>query len=277
MSEKNIDEEYLGEIDPGYVRKEVLKTFILSILLCGGVFGAAFTAFYFEEASPIAFILLYIVDSGIFVLFNLVGIVLTLIYWKSFSYRISDKYIRIHSGIFTKSKTTIPFSRIQNINIAQGVFDRIFGLHTVKIETAGGSSTPQQGGQIRPEGYIPGVKDPSKMSEIIDKLVHKYTQTKVDSGIGDYIFQDSDMAFDQFIAYILAKMKEGDELKTRVKELREQHGLSQGQLAEVIGVSRQTINYLERGTYMPSLKLAMKLAKFFKISVEKIFELEDKD
>jgi len=157
------------------------------------------------------------------------------------------------------------------------VFDRIFGLHTVKIETAGKSAGTQQGGPIRPEGYIPGIKDPSNVVQIIDKLVHKYTQTKVDSGIGDYIFQDSDMAFDQFIAYILAKMKEGDELKTRVKELREQQGLSQGQLAEEVGVSRQTINYLERGTYMPSLKLAMKLAKYFKISVEEIFELEDEE
>ena len=209
--------------------------------------------YFIEEIPAWVFTILYIVDASLFVSINIIAIIYQIMYWKSFSYQISNQYIRIHSGVFTKTKTTIPFSRIQNINLAQGVFDRLFGLHTVKIETAGKSAGQQQGGPVRPEGYIPGVKDPSQIVQIIDQLVNKYTQTKLDSGIGDYIFQETDMAFDQFIAYILAKMKEGDELKTRV------------------------INYLERGTYMPSLKLAMKLAKFFEVQVEELFKLEDEN
>lgn len=275
MSEKSIEEDYKGKIDRNYVGKETLKTFFISLLICGGIFVSTFPPLYSENTPSWTFTLLYFALTGIFILLNFIVYLYNIAFWKSFDYSISNQYIRIQSGVFTKSKTTIPFSRIQNINIARGVFDRIFGLHTVKIETAGKSSGQQQGGPNRPEGYIPGVRDPTKIAEIIDQLVHKYTQTKIDSGIGDYIFQDSDMAFDQFIAYILSKMLEGDELKTRVKELREKQGISQGKLAEEIGVSRQTINYLEMGRYMPSLKLAMKLAKYFNISVEDIFELEE--
>jgi putative transcriptional regulator len=277
MSEKSIEEEYVGKIDRDYVKKEAVKTIIISLMICGSIFGTTFIPLYIESAPSWTFTFLLSALTFIFIFLNLSVLVYNIAFWRSFDYQISNQYIRINSGVFTKSKATIPFSRIQNINLTQGVFDRIFGLHTVKIETAGKSAGPQQGGQVRPEGYIPGVKDPSRIIEIIDKLVHKYTQTKVDSGIGDYIFQDNDMAFDQFIAYILSKMLEGDELKTRVKELREKQGISQAKLAEEIGVSRQTINYLETGKYMPSLKLAMKLSKFFAISIEDIFELEDTD
>jgi putative transcriptional regulator len=277
MSEKSIETNFEGNIDRGYVGKETLKTLIISILICGGIFCLIWIPLYTENAPSWAFIILYVALGSIFITINISVYIYNIVFWKTFTYMISEQYIRIHSGVFTKSRVTIPFSRIQNINLAQGVFDRLFDLHTVKIETAGKSAGKQQGGPVKPEGYIPGVKDPSQIIQIIDQLVNKYTQTKVDSGIGDYIFQDSDMAFDQFIAYILAKMKEGDELKTRVKELREKQGLSQGKLAEEVGVTRQTINYLERGTYMPSLKLAMKLAKFFEIPVEELFELEDKD
>ncbi len=275
MSEKSLEVEYMGKIDRNYVRKEILKTLIISIVICGGFFGTGYAILVNENLPPYIFTIHYIVVSGVFVLINLLAYIYSFAFWKSFSYRISDKYIRIHSGVFTKSKTTIPFSRIQNINLAQGVFDRMFGLHTVKIETAGKSAGQQQGGPIRPEGYIPGVRDPTRIAEIMDRLIHKYTQTKVDPGIGDYIFEDNNVAFDEFIAYILSKMLEGRYLLTRVKELREERGLSQAALATELGVSRQTINYLERGKYVPSLTLAMKIAKFFQVSVEEIFELEE--
>ncbi len=277
MMEKNSESDFEGKINPKYVGKEALKTLILSILICGGIFGFIWTPLYTENAPDWTFTLLYSILFGFFVLLNIGALIYSIVFTNTFSYSISEQYVRINSGVFTKSKTTIPFSRIQNINLAQGVFDRIFGLHTVKIETAGKSAGQQQGGPIRPEGYIPGLKDPSKIAEIIDQLVHKYTQTQTNSGIGDYIFEDNNLAFDEFVAYILSKMLEGDNLKTRVKELREERGLSQAQLATDIGVSRQTINYLERGKYVPSLTLAMKIAKYFKIPVEQIFELENEE
>ncbi len=61
-------------------------------------------------------------------------------------------------------------------------------------------------------------------------------------------------------------------MKNRVRELREEAGLSQGQLADVVDVSRQTINSIEKERYTPSLPLALALARFFGTSVESIFE-----
>lgn len=60
-------------------------------------------------------------------------------------------------------------------------------------------------------------------------------------------------------------------LKTRMKELRAARGMDQAQLAELVGVRRETIGRLENGQYNPSLKLAMDIAKVFGLTVEQIF------
>jgi putative transcriptional regulator len=65
-------------------------------------------------------------------------------------------------------------------------------------------------------------------------------------------------------------------VKNCLAELREEHGWSQGDLAEKLDVSRQTINALERGKYDPSLPLAFKIARLFRRSIEEIFEPDDK-
>lgn len=63
-------------------------------------------------------------------------------------------------------------------------------------------------------------------------------------------------------------------MKTRVRERRTDAGLSQADLAEAVGVTRQTINSIERDRYDPSLDLAFKLAAFFDCAVEDLFEPE---
>jgi len=60
-----------------------------------------------------------------------------------------------------------------------------------------------------------------------------------------------------------------------VRELRTERGLSQGQLATEMGVSRQTINSIEQERYTPSLPLALALARFFDTSVEAMFDARD--
>lgn len=64
-------------------------------------------------------------------------------------------------------------------------------------------------------------------------------------------------------------------MKNSLSQLREERGWSQGDLAEKLGVSRQTINALERGKYDPSLPLAFKIAQLFKLKIEEIFEPDD--
>ena len=60
-------------------------------------------------------------------------------------------------------------------------------------------------------------------------------------------------------------------LTTKIREYREKQGLTQSELADLVGVRRETIVNLERGRYNPSLKLAMDIAKVFHLTVEEIF------
>jgi putative transcriptional regulator len=64
-------------------------------------------------------------------------------------------------------------------------------------------------------------------------------------------------------------------MKTRMKELREEHHLTQEQVADRVGVRRETILFLEKGKYNPSLKLAYSIAKVLKSRIEDIFIFED--
>jgi putative transcriptional regulator len=60
-------------------------------------------------------------------------------------------------------------------------------------------------------------------------------------------------------------------VKNRVRELRAASGLSQGELGTELGVSRQTINSIETGRYLPSLPLAFAIARTFESTIEEIF------
>jgi putative transcriptional regulator len=64
-------------------------------------------------------------------------------------------------------------------------------------------------------------------------------------------------------------------MKNKLKVERAIHDLTQAELADKIGVSRQTINAMEKNKYVPSTLLALKLARLFKKPVEDIFFLED--
>ena len=66
-------------------------------------------------------------------------------------------------------------------------------------------------------------------------------------------------------------------MKNRVSELRMDRGLTQGELGEALGVSRQTVNSVENGRYLPSLPLAFALGRFFDLPIEKLLEPDEED
>ena len=63
-------------------------------------------------------------------------------------------------------------------------------------------------------------------------------------------------------------------MKNRVRELRSQRCMTQEELAEIIGVSRQTINAIEKEKFDPSLPTAFKMAGLFQLPIEEIFHFE---
>lgn len=66
-------------------------------------------------------------------------------------------------------------------------------------------------------------------------------------------------------------------MNNRLEEIRKGHGLKQEELAEVLKVSRQTISSLENGKYNPSIQLAFKIARYFKMNIEEIFLYEEEE
>lgn len=69
--------------------------------------------------------------------------------------------------------------------------------------------------------------------------------------------------------------KGGDDLKTKIKELRKQYKLSQEELALAVGTTRQTITSIECEKYIASLILAYKIAKYFNLSIEEVFDFSE--
>lgn len=66
-------------------------------------------------------------------------------------------------------------------------------------------------------------------------------------------------------------------MKNTIHVQRAIHKMTQADLSEAIGVSRQTINSIEKSRYVPSTILSLKIARTFKVAVEELFELEDCD
>jgi len=64
-------------------------------------------------------------------------------------------------------------------------------------------------------------------------------------------------------------------MRTRMKELRARHDMTQAELAMRVGVRRETINFLERGRYNPSLKLAHAVAKALETTIDELFIFDD--
>ena len=63
----------------------------------------------------------------------------------------------------------------------------------------------------------------------------------------------------------------------RIEQARDKRDLSRGELADLVGVHYQTMGYLERGEYNPSLELALKIARVLEVPLEEIFWLDDQE
>ena len=64
-------------------------------------------------------------------------------------------------------------------------------------------------------------------------------------------------------------------MKNKIEKLRKEKGILQDDFAKIMGVSRQTISSLETGKYNPSIFLAYKIAKYFNMKIEEVFEFKE--
>lgn len=283
---------YEGIIHSAYKKKNLLKLNILLMLLFTPIILLILSVYFDLISSPgahegrVQWGNLDLKESTALLLFALLYSVIipyafiSIVYYKylssyvkNFTFIVSEDSIVIEHGVFTRTKVTIPHIKIQSINVSSGFFDRRFKLYTVKISTAGSDNflSPMSFFKPHREGEIPGQKEPHLIEEKINKMIKKHSQ--LPGVLTDKIFKPEELAFDNFISYILSKMREGEGLKTKIKDLREKINMSSAQLAEKVGVPVQTINYLEEGKYNPSLSLAYKISIVLNCKIEELFKL----
>jgi putative membrane protein len=85
---------------------------------------------------------------------------------KLYEYDVTEQGFKSNSGVIIRRETTIPYARIQNIEIYRGIVDRLLGMSEVRIQTAGGS------GQVKAEGIVPGLAV-KVAEELQNKLLSK--------------------------------------------------------------------------------------------------------
>lgn len=74
-----------------------------------------------------------------------------------------------------------------------------------------------------------------------------------------------------------SELCKGEKMKNIISQLRKENKITQEELANEVGVTRQTITSIENGKYIASLPLAFKMAKFFEMKIEDIFTMEEDD
>lgn len=79
------------------------------------------------------------------------------------------------------------------------------------------------------------------------------------------------------LVIFIATTPGGDAVRTRIRELRRERRLSQAELADAVGTTRQTITSIEVGRYTASLPLAHKIARYFGLTIEEVFDFSEID
>jgi membrane protein YdbS with pleckstrin-like domain len=109
--------------------------------------------------------------------------------WKNYSFELLDDKIVVRSGVIGRRKVMIPYERIQNVNVQKGVLERIFGVSSIQIETAGSAGMPGNGAgyglyafKSLAEGTIQGITDTEPIEKFIMK---KIRASKAGTGLGD--------------------------------------------------------------------------------------------
>lgn len=133
---------------------------------------------------------------GSFVVFSVLGMVLTSVFvillsyvfaklsYDNYKYELKEDGFYKESGVITKKFVTIPYERIQNVDINRGIFSRILGLSDLQIQTAGMSAVYTKNGMygIGAEGRLPAVSEKDAVI-IRDELIKRARGKKEQSGL----------------------------------------------------------------------------------------------
>lgn len=116
----------------------------------------------------------------------IIAAIITVYYVRGIRFEIGEQEVIVFKGIINKMEKHIPFRTITNVSSRYGIYDRLFGIGTVQIETAGKS-----GSHIGPEAKIEGISNyfevRDEILEILRKFRHQYATTTELPGKGDFV------------------------------------------------------------------------------------------
>lgn len=153
------------------------------------IFGFIITVWMFDIFSSLLgdSVLLALAVAALF--YVLFVVVIAEIYarmsYNRFLYDVGQECIKIEQGIIWKKYSSIPYERVQNVDIQRGIIARMLGFSTVQIETAGQSGMAaygRRGRQYKSEGYLPAI-DVAYAEKVREFVMKKIKHTSRDSGI----------------------------------------------------------------------------------------------
>lgn len=172
------------ESDPKNLNQKVVWVFFIMRavpLTLVFLFFAALIAFpAFLEGEDLSLILIIV---GVFAALVVINIIFSyfwsLLTYKNYLYDLREDGFRKEHGVINKKYVTIPYERIQNVDIHRNLVDRLFGLSRLKIQTAGGIGPGSYGAMS--EGYLPGL-DYQVAEQLRDELIRRSKGSK-ESGV----------------------------------------------------------------------------------------------
>jgi membrane protein YdbS with pleckstrin-like domain len=141
------------------------------------------------------------------------------LYWRKYSFEFHDDRVVVTRGVIGKRVTNIPYERIQNVNVWKGILERIYGLSTIMIETAGGTQLQMgnYGSFSFSEGTIQGVKDPQPM---VDYLIRR---AKGRDGLGSIGKGNTELTNESKISLLEERLLKGQISEETYKELKSKY------------------------------------------------------
>jgi membrane protein YdbS with pleckstrin-like domain len=175
---------------PGYLRYMTVGWLFTQVGILMGIVAADVPLAIFGTTSPAAALLATIVTVAALVFFVLqlaISYFTLRLNYELRWYKVTDRSLRIRSGVWNVSEMTMTFDNIQNITISQGPIERFFGIADVRVTTAGGGEAAAQKksghgtGQNLHLGVFRGVDNPD---EIRDLMLARLRRLR-DTGLGD--------------------------------------------------------------------------------------------
>lgn len=149
--------------DRKYLQKRQFLGFIWFFIILGIVVGIFLGLMFGAGETVTAFIVLGAAGGGALIWFIL-WLVFLSYYFRSMIYQLKEKEMIAKRGVFSKIEKNVPFRAVTNLEIFRSLFDRLFGIGTIRLHTAGYSGTPL------PEENIEGLVN---YQEIYDRLITK--------------------------------------------------------------------------------------------------------